>query len=556
MTSVSIYKDSLDTKGVCVSFDQIMHHIKEGRWRSQIVAVRRANLDDRKELKKQIPAFTGSGLFTTRSTGGLVRHSGRIIIDFDKLTGKLELMRGVLTKDPYTEYLFESCSGDGLAVIVKIPPDAARHLQAFLTLEKYYSDLYGFKIDAACKDVTRLRFVSYDPNLYHNPESITLQPQDTNDEEDVSRGELFVDGRRDNDLYTLANVLARGGARHALAVDVLERVIQSWGESKQDPNKWAVEKWVNACKYGDRKTDNLTAKINEWVKANVRPGCTFKRSELYSEFSCVGENLKLAVRGVLAGLCEQGIIELTGKANGVYRLKDNNLVRMDIKNTTANFFEMKWPLGIENLARMLPKNIAIIAGAKSSGKSAMMLNVALMNKDVHRVRYISSEMAENELRFRLDHFKTPEGLPLPISAWDNVEFYYKSSGFADMVIPDGLNIVDFMEIHDNFWRIGAMISEVFDKLTSGVAVIGVQKARGKKFGRGAEFTQEKARIYITLDRQQIGGRAKLVEVKTPVNMAENPRGSVCDYKLYGGCNFHIINGWHDHYEEESEGSGN
>lgn len=548
---ISVYECGKAVKGVTASLSKVMAYIKNGRWKTQVDAIRKASAIDVRELKKTLPAFTGSGMFDVRETEGLIKHSGRIVIDFDKLGDKLSEVREVLTKDPYTEYLFVSCGGLGLAVVVKIPADPTTHLKAFLTLEKYYRDTYGYKTDKSCKDVVRLRFVSCDPDLHYNPDSCVVKVQDVV-EPPPDRNELFSCGRRDEDIFTVANALKRGGMEDVWGMEVLSRLIRGWGEDKQDPEKWAAEKWKNADKYQERKDDNLVRKSTEWIKSNVRPNCTFTRRDIYTELTCINDNSKAAVRGVLSGLCDQGVIEQTGRANGVYRMKDKGPARMNIRDTQPAFFEMKWPLGIEKQARLMPKNVAIIAGGKSSGKSAMMLNVALMNKDTHRVRYISSEMAEVELRFRLDQFKDDYGNQLPIEAWDNVEFFYKQSGFADLVVPDGLNVIDFMEVYDNFWLIGAMIAEVFEKLTTGIAVIGVQKAKGKEYGRGAEFTQEKARLYISLERQKIGNRAKLLEVKTPVDLSANPRGFVCDYKLHMGSRFHALTGWHEEEEKDED----
>jgi len=540
-----------------VSIEKVMSYIKSGRWGEQIKYLRQlisvsASKIMVESAKNKLPSFTGSGLFSYRNADSLVKHSGYIVVDFDKLGEGIGGIRDVLIKDKYTEYLFTSCSGRGLAVMVRINDDPETHRKSFITLESYYKETYGYKMDRSCKDVSRLRFVSHDTDLYHNPNPQTLSIDNTIIEKPVDRGDLFADGSRDEDLFTLANTIKKGGGTDNLGVEVLARVIRSWGEDKQDPEIWASEKWKNADNFRDRKDEGLSRKVGDWIKDNVRPNCSFTRKDIYNELSCIDNNSKLIVRGTLSGLCEQGIVEQTGKANGIYRFVETGLKRMDLKNVQTRFFEMKWPLGIDRVARMMPKNIAVIAGAKDSGKSAMMLNIALMNKDIHRVRYISSEMAEVELRFRLDQFKDQHGSQLPIEEWDNVEFYYKQSGFGDLVVPDALNVIDFLEVHDNFYIIGSMIAEVFSKLTTGVAIIGVQKATGREFGRGGEFSQEKARIYVSLDKQKIGNRAKLVSVKTPVDMSDNPRGKICDYKLHSGCRFHVLTGWHDEEQEDTE----
>ena len=84
-------------------------------------------------------------------------------------------------------------------------------------------------------------------------------------------------------------------------------------------------------------------------------------------------------------------------------------------------------------------------------------------------------------------------------AWDHVKFYDRSSNFADVIRPNGLNIIDFLEITTDFFLIEEQIRKIHDKLDKGVAVICLQKKKGAEMGRGAEFSLEKPRIYFSLD---------------------------------------------------------
>ena len=65
--------------------------------------------------------------------------------------------------------MFKSISGKGLAWIVKIDPN--KHAQAFESLSALVFNLTGYPCDPACKDETRLRFVSFDPDTFINSES-------------------------------------------------------------------------------------------------------------------------------------------------------------------------------------------------------------------------------------------------------------------------------------------------------------------------------------------------------------------------------------------------
>lgn len=151
------------TGGIDVPISKVMDGIKRGRWKAPIEKLRESG---DKSIKTSLPYFTGSGTFSKRNDKGLKEHNDRIIIDIDNIPN-LEDIRGLLSLDPYTEYLFISCSGNGLAVIVKIKGD--KHKETFLSLQKYYMETYGIEVDKACKDLSRPRYISYDPHLFFNP---------------------------------------------------------------------------------------------------------------------------------------------------------------------------------------------------------------------------------------------------------------------------------------------------------------------------------------------------------------------------------------------------
>ncbi len=177
---VSIYPHIKETKtSKVLLISDIYENIKSDLWSNQITALRQiisagATKKDIEILKQKLPYFTGSGTFSVRNDAGLLEHSGRIIIDFDNLNEYTDITaaKGKLLTDKYTEALFLSCSGKGFAVAVKIDP--SNHLDCFLFLDKYYLDTYNLIIDKSCKDISRPRYISHDPDLFYNPNSDTV----------------------------------------------------------------------------------------------------------------------------------------------------------------------------------------------------------------------------------------------------------------------------------------------------------------------------------------------------------------------------------------------
>ena len=70
-------------------------------------------------------------------------------------------------------YCFVSPSGDGLKVGVRIPlvPNDTTYKKYWQAIANYYQHRYGVTWDPSGKDICRLCYVSWDPDLYYNPEA-------------------------------------------------------------------------------------------------------------------------------------------------------------------------------------------------------------------------------------------------------------------------------------------------------------------------------------------------------------------------------------------------
>jgi len=164
---VSLFnKITQSRNGQTFAIDEILRKIKDGAWQDVCLKIMAENdKEKRQEMKKQVPYFTPSGKFEQRKNNGIISHSGMIGIDIDEVE-KIDAVIQILKADPHTYSVFRSISGKGVCVLVKIEPN--KHLEAFEALSKYYFELLRHPIDPACKDVSRARFVSYDPELFIN----------------------------------------------------------------------------------------------------------------------------------------------------------------------------------------------------------------------------------------------------------------------------------------------------------------------------------------------------------------------------------------------------
>ncbi len=149
---------------------QVLECIKKGSWKKKIDPIRKAfdnnDLELANSLKMALPAFTPSGTFNERrKKENIDSYSGLLHLDYDKVED-VESLKEIIVKIPFTYSAFISPSGKGLKVIVNTDAKLESHTDAFNTLRAYYDGIVGFESDKSVKDVTRLCFVSYDPNLY------------------------------------------------------------------------------------------------------------------------------------------------------------------------------------------------------------------------------------------------------------------------------------------------------------------------------------------------------------------------------------------------------
>lgn len=175
-TSISIYKNIHDAKSrETIHLETFLQAIQSGKWQDQVIAIRVIKEhDERQQAKKALPYVTISGIFNDgRSITGLSAHSGFISMDLDNLGQEVEGTRQLLSHDPYVYACFTSVSGTGLCVLFKINPE--KHKEAFDGIADYLIKQYQLIIDPSGKDVSRPRYVSFDPGLYHNENALTFK---------------------------------------------------------------------------------------------------------------------------------------------------------------------------------------------------------------------------------------------------------------------------------------------------------------------------------------------------------------------------------------------
>jgi len=143
------------------------------------------NANEKERRKKKVQSFdyvTMSGEFSYVSSKNLIKHSGYICVDIDKLKTEeeVERVKNKLLNDTEidTALLFISPGGKGIKWTIAIDVESVKdHEDYYHAIEAYLLNEYGIEVDTACKDVARACFLSYDENVVFNPRAQNISQE-------------------------------------------------------------------------------------------------------------------------------------------------------------------------------------------------------------------------------------------------------------------------------------------------------------------------------------------------------------------------------------------
>ncbi len=284
-----------------------------------------------------------------------------------------------------------------------------------------------------------------------------------------------------------------------------------------------------AIEIGSKNEKSIMSDLRQWIE--VTEG-HFKVTEYHTESQVVTKEDKHAVIVALKRLCEQGVVEKYGNQRGVYRKVESQIQQIDWETCDDTIIDVKWPFNLEKYFMCLPKNIVVVAGSPDAGKTCLCLNFAMLNMGKFSINYFSSEMGALELKTRLRKFS------FPIKNWKTIKFIERSTNFVDVIKPDEINIVDYIEVPEDAWKIAMPINEIFRKLNKGICLIALQKPRNRDIARGGESTLDRPRLYLSMGSTQNGAnQIKILKCKNWKQDDVNPNGLSLEYKIVQGCNF-------------------
>ena len=268
----------------------------------------------------------------------------------------------------------------------------------------------------------------------------------------INNTEYFILGRRDNDLFHVANCLIKGQCAPDLARQVLEIIGQSC--NPPFPQNELYAKIQSAIARAELRDRNLSQEVRDWVKLTKGH---FYLTDAHNDLHILTKQEKHNLEVILSRLADEGVIERYGSRRGCYRLVCDKYETLDIGNAPTDCLDFKAPLGIMQHCRIFPKNVILVSGLANQGKSAMAFELARLNRYMFpdKVRFMTSEAGDTEIRDKLLLYPQDNKKGTMHLDWwlNNVEFIPRFADWQDLINPDGLNVIDYISDYVEAYKI-------------------------------------------------------------------------------------------------------
>jgi hypothetical protein len=291
--SITIFQNINQTsKPYYISVEDAIDRIRKGKSKDTCELIRAAfSKEERNEIKKGLPSVCFGGKFERRAADALIEPSGFMVLDFDGFESdqSLDMKRFELEMDDYTYACWTSPSGDGLKVLVQIPPaDKKTYKQYFKAIAMYY-DCDEF--DMSCSDISRVTYESYDPNVFVNESAVVWEqmyeePEQearkvlipTDDANKIISGVLkwwdreygLVSGSRNHNMFVLAAAFNEYGVSEQEALDKCLEFVQP-DFTASEITTTVRSAYRNTAQHGTKVWEDKYAvrKVEELVKKSV-----------------------------------------------------------------------------------------------------------------------------------------------------------------------------------------------------------------------------------------------------------------------------------------------
>lgn len=280
--------------------------------------------------------------------------------------------------------------------------------------------------------------------------------------------------------------------------------------------------------------------VDKWLE--IHKNETFKHDDVCRQLECTSREARQLIAIKLNYEVSKANPKLE-KLNRIYRYINNNKKVIDWVNASdADILDIHWPydnelqktFGFDGHVTISPGDVLVIAGVSNTGKTTFCLNFLWENMDNYHCLLMGNEYTPVKFRRRISRMTWND--PIGQDGKPKFELIERRDGWKDIVEPDAINIIDWLNLGDNFFQIGTIIEGIQSKLKKGIALIALQKDPNKERGLGGMFSEHLASLYLAMDFNRL----------TCVKAKEWNNGHNPNHEIYGfdivefGSKFHNI----------------
>ncbi|KKN62160.1 hypothetical protein LCGC14_0514390 [marine sediment metagenome] len=211
-----------------------------------------------------------------------------------------------------------------------------------------------------------------------------------------------------------------------------------------------------------------------------------------------------------------------------------------------------WPYGIEDDSRfgvtdkalmgfddnieVFPNDTIVVAGSSNWGKTTFALNFLVNNLHLFKgVRLMVNEYKPERFKDRMKRIDW-------VDYWNadkpKFELLPVTENHIDHIVPDYLNIIDWLHISDELWKVAKHIEDMQMLLRGGINLVVLQKSKDKANAIGGDWPEFFPAVFFLLDAP---GVLTVRKVKSAPSGQVTPQDKRYAYDIIErGSRFHSI----------------
>jgi len=262
----------------------------------------------------------------------------------------------------------------------------------------------------------------------------------------------------------------------------------------------------------------------------------FHPRDIWTEYNIKSEEGKRIVRVVLEDKVVNGELQHEGLKYRAYNRDLREINWFDADET--DYIRMNLPFGLNRYIKLF-SGVVVIAGETGMGKSAWIMDCIFRNLSFNRPQYLFvNDAKDSELKERIIALCEKNDCALPSS--DQLVVYERFDKFGDVIVRDGLNYVDYLDVNAEFYSIGQEIDDIFRATGNGLTFIALQKNPKEAIGVGGIYSIKRSQVYIVLSESEDEvwfGQLLLKKTRGKVNKTLDPTGWKWGYDIQNGVKF-------------------